>query len=133
MIQKVYQWEFISIFVGLPDIYVRKIFVELALFHATSYHFIQNNPGLVNKCYSREPLKSGFFATLRRNHYFEKRHMNNLTIASKALINKGCKALGDKLQAFKEKVEKHGSKEEPKGTFQVILHGDAWSNNFMIR
>ena len=60
--------------------------------------------------------------------------MNNLTIASKALMNReGCKALGDKLQAFKEKVEKQGSMEVPKGTFQVILHGDAWSNNFMIR
>ena len=60
--------------------------------------------------------------------------MDNLSVASKALSNRGVsKRLGNKLEKFKRQVEKDGSKEEPKGTFHVILHGDAWANNFMIR
>ena len=96
---------------------------------------MQTQPARVKEYYQgKEPSNGGFFATLRKNKYFENRHLDNLTVAGKALShNFTNKRLGDKLQAFQKKVLKEGSKEEPKGKFHVILHGDAWANNFMIK
>ena len=111
------------------------MFTELARFHAVSYHYIQTNPDRVKESYECiDPSNGGFFGTLRKNKYFEARHLDNLTVASKTLChNFTSKRLGQKLQKFQKKVAKEGSKEEPKGMFHVILHGDAWANNFMIR
>jgi hypothetical protein len=111
------------------------VFTELARFHAVSYHYIQTNPDRVKESYEcMDPSNGGFFGTLRKNKYFEARHLDNLTVASKTLChNFTSKRLGQKLQKFQKKVAKEGSKEEPKGMFHVILHGDAWANNFMIR
>ena len=111
------------------------MFRELAQFHAVSYHYIQTSPDRVNEYYQgKQPSDGGFFTTLRKNKYFENRHLDNLNVAAKALLNNFTnKRLGEKLQEFQKRIASQGGNENPKGNFHVILHGDAWANNFMIR
>ena len=125
----------VLILLGLPSHYVQKSFREIAHFHAVSYHYMKTYPERVEEYYQgKKPTDGGFFTTFRKNKAFEMRHLANLSVAAKALFhNFTNKRLGEKLEEFQKKLATQAENEIPKGDFRVILHGDAWANNFMIR
>ena len=122
---------------GLPSQYVTKSFEALAHFHATTYHYIQTQPDRVEEYYgdTDKPI-GGFFSILRRSKLFEGKHLDNVNLASKSLSNNSISPrLAQKIKGFLKDnlLECLKDNEEPKGNFYVILHGDAWANNFMYR
>jgi len=124
---------------GLSNDCIEKLLVELAKFHATTYHFLQTSPGGPDQFLETNPImktKSLFelFAEMVEMH--KKFLTQSFTTASAVIAKAGHHELSQKIKTHESQVfelVKKAAKPADNCKFLTLIHGDFWYNNIMVK
>jgi len=124
---------------GISRNCIEQLLVELAKYHATTYHFLQTVPGgieklLASKSFLQQKSTFEFFPSMKEMN--KKYLVQIIDTASRIIARAGHEELS---QALKQQESVAWEKQRRASTasddckFRTLIHGDFWYNNVMVK
>ena len=132
-------YHILLLFTGISNDCIEKVLLELAEFHATTFHFLQTVPGGAEKLIETHSfLKSKtLFESVPSE---EEMHNKFLVQAFSTMSAIVAKAGHEELSQAVKKQEslvlefwKKAAKPSEGCKFKTLIHGDIWYNNVMVK
>jgi len=124
---------------GISRDCVEKLLMELAAYHATTYHFLQMHPGGMKSLLESQPYlrtKSLFELFPSMEEMNKKFLVQSMTTTSAIIAKAGNKELSclvKKQEGLINDAVRKAAVASPDCKFKTLIHGDFWYNNIMVK